>query len=408
MKIVFLTIAYNTGRNIYSDLMAEFVGHGHEVYVVCQIERRNTSQKLASLENNINILRVKTGNLTGKVSLLEKGFTLLSLDWLFKRTIKNALSDVHFDLVLYSTPPITFGETVKFIKNRDKAESYLLLKDIFPQNAVDMKMLSYNSLLYKYFRKKEKKLYAISDYIGCMSPANVKYLKEHNNQLDARKIEVNPNSVRPSALTVCDAKLRITIREKYHIPGDAVVFVYGGNLGVPQGLDFLVEVCQKFINRTDIYFLIVGAGQKFDYLQDALRKLAPSNAALYQKLPKEDYDMLLKVCDVGMIFLSPKFTIPNFPSRLTAYMDMALPVIAATDTATDMKDIIKEVYCGLWSQSGNINEFAENVNLLVSDKKLREQMGNNGRRYLEANYTSIQSYHTIMKHFTETEAHSHV
>src|SRR5690606_28874945 len=95
--------------------------------------------------------------------------------------------------------PITFCGVVKYLKKRDNLMSYLLLKDIFPQNAIDLNLLSNRGLkgiIYKYFRKKEQKLYKYSDYIGCMSQANVKYILDNNN-LSKDKVEVNPNSEFP-------------------------------------------------------------------------------------------------------------------------------------------------------------------------------------------------------------------
>ena len=66
------------------------------------------------------------------------------------------------------------------------------LKNIFPQNAIDLGMLSKNGwkkLIYNYFSFKRKKLYAISDYIGCMSKANCCYLMEHNTEIDCKKLK---------------------------------------------------------------------------------------------------------------------------------------------------------------------------------------------------------------------------
>jgi len=72
--------------------------------------------------------------------------------------------------MLYSTPPITFPNVIDYLKRHNpQAMSYLLLKDIFPQNAVDLGMMTktgVKGLLYKFFRNKEKKLYAVSEYIG--------------------------------------------------------------------------------------------------------------------------------------------------------------------------------------------------------------------------------------------------
>ena len=37
-----------------------------------------------------------------------------------------------------------------------------------------------------------------------------------------------------------DEGVRESIRKKYAIPSDKTVFVYGGNLGKPQGISFLM------------------------------------------------------------------------------------------------------------------------------------------------------------------------
>jgi len=75
---------------------------------------------------------------------------------------------------------------------------FQLLKDIFPQNAVDIGLIKEGGYIYKRLRNKEKRLYAVSDRIGCMSQANVKYLLAHNPEISQEKVHVNPNSIRPT------------------------------------------------------------------------------------------------------------------------------------------------------------------------------------------------------------------
>lgn len=398
MNILFLTIAYKTGRNIYSDLMYEFKRRGHEVWVVCQTERREHQHTSLRQEDQINILRVKTGNLTGKVSFIEKGLTTVSVEYLFKKAIARYLSDIKFDLVLYSTPPITFGNVVEYVRNRDGAKTYLLLKDIFPQGAVDLGAINSNSFIYKYFRHKEEQLYQTSDHIGCMSEANIRYVLAHND-LPQEKVELNPNSIKPLLVEKKDKQHTAAIRAKYGVPSNSVVFAYGGNLGIPQGLEFLVEICKEIKDRTDIFLLIVGDGGRYDYISNELKTIDAGNIKLMKKLPKEDYDKLIAACDVGLIFLNPKFTFPNFPSRLTSYMEMCLPVLAATDTATDLKDVLEEANCGLWGRSGDINTFLKHMDFLVQHTEERLAMGKRGRKYLEDHYTVDKSYDIIMRHF---------
>ena len=92
-------------------------------------------------EGSSCILRLKIGNIQ-KVNPIEKGISTILIEPLFINGIKKYFSNVRFDLVLYATPPITFAKVIKFIKKRDRAKSYLMLKDIFPQNSLDLGMLS--------------------------------------------------------------------------------------------------------------------------------------------------------------------------------------------------------------------------------------------------------------------------
>lgn len=400
MKVLFLTlgsISHVSTRGIYTDLIREFRDRGDEVYVVCPRERRHGKPTESVIEDGINLVRVKTGNIT-KTNIIEKGISTLLIEWQFIQAIRKHLGQIRFDLLLYSTPPITFERAVKYVKKRDGCKTYLLLKDIFPQNAVDIGMMKDGGLLWRYFRSKEKRLYAISDYIGCMSPANVEYLLRNNREIDPAKVEVCPNSIKPVPL-VNYAERSFELRERYGIPQDAVVFIYGGNLGRPQGISFLLNILDHIKDREHIFFLIVGSGTEYGRIENHLNKGHYRNAKLFKSLPKDDYDRLLMCCDVGLIFLDPRFTIPNFPSRLTAYMESAIPITAATDVNTDLKDVIQKAGCGLWVKSGDIDGFIKAIDILAANPTLRQEMGLKGRKYLEQNYTVDKAYDIITGHF---------
>ena len=198
MNVIFLTISRIfdvNARGIYTDLLRKFRDEGHNVYVVTPLERQFEKKTNLNCKDGIFVLGVESLNLQ-KTNAIEKGIGQLLLEYQYGKAIDKYLGNIVFDLILYSTPPITFNSVIQKLKKRNKNSiSYLLLKDIFPQNAVDLQMFSNKSLIYKFFRKKEKQLYAISDYIGCMSQANVDYLLTHNVFVDISKIEINPNSL---------------------------------------------------------------------------------------------------------------------------------------------------------------------------------------------------------------------
>ncbi|SHI92020.1 Glycosyltransferase involved in cell wall bisynthesis [Cruoricaptor ignavus] len=383
-------------RGIYQDLLRKFRDEGHCVTIISPVERRRKIPSNLKNENGVNILQVRTLNIQ-KTNIIEKGIGTLLIEWQFLRGVRRFLSDIKFDLVLYSTPPVTFANVISFVKKRDGAKSYLLLKDIFPQNAVDMNLMKKGSLIHRFFQKKEKQLYRISDRIGCMSPANVQFLLRHNSDLSSGKVEENPNTIEPISINYSDSEKQ-SIRKKYGIPADKTVFIYGGNLGKPQGLDFLLETISA-TNNSRAFFLIVGDGTEYSKVENWFKNHQPNNAALLNKLPKDDYDRLLASADVGLIFLHKDFLIPNFPSRLLSYLEMEMPVISATDPNTDIGDIIEEAACGFKVLAGNQQQMQQAIEkLLSSDLK---KMGKNGRKLLEERYTVGKSYRLISDFMAE-------
>ena len=168
MNILFLTIStlpHISKHSISLDLIHEFTRNGHKVYAVGAVDKNVDTETNISEEAGCTVLRVKIGK-NKKANPIVKGITTLMLPHLYKNAIKKYFSDVKFDLVLYPTPPVTHVDTVKYIKKRDGARSYLVLKDIFPQNAVDIGMMTKGGLkgvIYKKFRKTEKKHYAVTD-----------------------------------------------------------------------------------------------------------------------------------------------------------------------------------------------------------------------------------------------------
>ncbi|WP_299626057.1 glycosyltransferase family 4 protein [uncultured Tenacibaculum sp.] len=395
MNILFLSMLKITSldqRGIYTDLLREFVKNKDNVYIVSPSERREKKVTKIIKEKRVTILRVNTLNLQ-KASLIEKGIGQLILEKQFLREVKSNFKKVKFDLVLYSTPPITFSNVVSYIKKRDNAYSYLLLKDIFPQNAVDLKMIKRGGILHRFFLKKEKNLYENSDKIGCMSPANLNYVLKHNQWLSKDKVEINPNTIAPITIEYSSEE-KIEVREKYNIPCGKKVFVYGGNLGKPQGVDFLLSIIENCKNP-DAFFLIVGSGTEFIKIKQWFETKRPRNAKLLSALCKEDYDKLLASCDIGMIFLHKDFTIPNFPSRLLSYLEMGFPIFAATDLATDLGEIVEKEKCGFWVESGNLNKALKKINEFIHDDRLLEEMKEKSKALLEKEYMVEKTYKLI-------------
>jgi glycosyltransferase involved in cell wall biosynthesis len=406
MNVIFLSIGGLTdlGENaVYPDLLRHFRDNGHSVHVVCQRERRSGLPTEMEIEHGIKVLRVQTGNIT-KTNIIEKGISTILIGSQFKKAIEKFFKGIKFDLVLYSTPPITIANTVSYLKRRDNSFSYLMLKDIFPQNALDIGMLQetgWKGILARYFFMKEKKLYQVSDFIGCMSEANVKFLLNNNDYINEEKVEVCPNTINPlNSSKKIDKRV---LRDKFKLPQDKMIFVYGGNFGKPQDVEYIINVLNSNSGKPNLHFVMCGSGTDFHKIKDYAKNVNSSHVTVMDSLNKDEYGKLLDACDVGLIFLDYRFTIPNFPSRLLDYMNHSMPVFAATDRNTDVGDVILNGGFGWWCESNDVKGYQTIIDKITSNPELVQEKGQLARIYLEKNYDTKISYERIINAYKKRD-----
>lgn len=385
MKVLFITQDYPTpakGANIYTDLSEALIKKGHEVKVVVSEERKKISTTKLTKERDIDVLRVRTGNIY-EVSLIEKAMSFLMVGRQLIKAINKFFGKNNFDLILFHTPPVTFNITIKWAMKKYHALSYLMMKDIFPQNGLDIGIYSRKNPMYIYFKNQEQKLYKITTMIGCMSQGNIEYLLKHNSFLDKKKVELFPNTVFIKDLDKKTTEEKELIRKKHKIGKNDVVAIFGGNFGRPQGIDFLIKVLEFYRESNNIKFLLIGRGTEKNRLFNYIDNHQLKNVIKYDYMPRHEYEDLLSSCDIGLIFLDPRFTIPNFPSKTLSYLECALPIMAAIDKNTDYGKVIEKAKAGFYVLNGDIKNFDKKFMELVSNKKLRIEMGKNGRHYFE-------------------------
>lgn len=379
-------------HNIYSDLMKVFISHGHYPYIVTPREKQTGERTELIDYGNHAILKVRIGN-TSNVSFIEKGVSTVLLEMQFKRAIRKYLGKVKFDLILYSTPPITLGGVIKTLKNKHQAKTYLMLKDIFPQNAIDIGLFSSKSLIAKYFRAREQQFYSISDKIGCMSQANVDFVIKNNPSISPNKVEILPNAILLNK-EIDRSIAKLNVRQKYGIAVDAITLLFGGNMGKPQGIPFLVDCLRALKYSNEFHFIVCGSGSEYHLIEEYNKIEKPKNITLINFLPKEEYDQLASGCDVGLIFLDHRFTIPNYPSRILSYMENSTPVICATDPKTDIGTMVEINNCGFACESNSVPAFIDCLTRIKNSDI--EAMGKSARNTCKELFSVEECYKKIV------------
>ena len=368
----------------------EFMENGHDITVVAPAYDENITGM--QIENGIKVLRVKTLPLFG-TGILKKGLANILLPYQYKKAIKTHNIDSDYDLIISPTPPISLHSVVAWLKKRTKAKTYLILRDIFPQNAVDLGLMNKMSALYHFFKRKEKKLYASSDYIGCMSAGNIEFIIEHNPEVDIRKLHLLPNwSDLIDLYSVQEIK---ALRQKEGLENKFVI-IFGGNIGLPQKLDNIVRLAEACIDREEFMFLIFGNGSERANLDKLVQSKSLKNLRVSDSLQQTKYMKWVQMADVGLISLSEKFTIPNIPSKALSYYNTKTPILASIDVNTDFGRILESLNTGFYAQAGNTEELKAKLIALYESKALRKEMGENGFAYMRDELSSNKAYQTVI------------
>lgn len=394
MKVLFLMFVFpdmDKGFNMYTALVEAFYKKKHDVYVIAP--GPDIGKTGIRIEKNIEILRVKTLPLKNVPNYL-KGISNLFLPWQYNKAIKKHYPDIRFDLVITPTPPITLVNLAAKMKSKQGSKIYLMLRDIFPQNAVDLGIMQRGSIIYNYFRRKEKKLYAIADHIGCMSAGNIEYIVKHNPGIDKKKLHILHNlQILNESYPVKD----VEIKKKYNLENKFVV-VFGGNMGKSQQLENVISLAKKCEQYTDVVFLLLGDGLQKLRIEKEINDNGIKNIIITSTIPKPDYQKLISVCDIGLISLHQDFTIPNIPSKTLDYFNLGIPVLASIDKATDYGAYLDEANAGIWSYAGDHDSLKNNFDKLYFNPDLRTELGKNGRLFFEKHLTPDIAYRTIINH----------
>jgi len=393
MKVIFLALAFpkmDKSKYLYTQLVSQFHENGHDITVVAPAYDENLTG--LQIEEGVKVIRVKTLPLFG-VGMIKKGIANVLLPYQYKRALKKYEANLKYDLIITPTPPISLYGIASWLKKRSGGKLYLILRDIFPQNAVDLGMLKRNGVIYSYFRRKERKLYKVSDAIGCMSQGNIDYVINHNPDLDKSKLHMLPNW--GDIIPLASDDVISALRKKNNFE-NKFILIFGGNIGLPQKMENIVALASDCVEFENILFLIIGKGNESENLKKSVADKGIKNVVLLDALPQKEYMNWVQMADVGLISLSEDFTIPNIPSKSLSYYNTKTPMLASIDRNTDFGTNLEKMNVGVWAEAGNTADLKKKLLLLYNDEELRKTMGENGYKYMKDHLSSQIAYQTVV------------
>lgn len=178
---------------------------------------------------------------------------------------------------------------------------------------------------------------------------------------------------------------------------DQLNIFYAGLLDDQRGIRFLIDAV---IESENINLKIAGKGP----LESYIKSVSDNNPEKVSYLGFLLHDEILRLsCDADAIvaFYDPKIPINQVasPNKLFEAMMLSKPIIANKNTSMDK--IVSQEKCGILIEYGNISELKNAFKTLIRNKKLRKELGINGRKAYEMKYSWKIMEKRLMKVFGE-------
>jgi len=394
MRILIITDSYypstKAAAKLVHDLAIEFRRRGHDV-IVAAPGGSSTSNLQVSGEDGLTIARLRTGRIKGACHIM-RGIQEARVSTVFWQRGGQFFYDHPCDGIVFYSPSIFFGRLVKKLKSLWGCPAYLILRDIFPQWAVDAGVLK-KGLVYSFFRQKEFEQYDAADFIGVQSPANLEYFAEQSPQ-GRYRVEVlyNWTTLDEGSLPPSGYGRELGLQGK-------TVFVYGGNMGIAQDMDNILRLAIRLVDHPNIYFLLVGEGSEVSRLNEFIAGRRLQNIRILPAVGQREYLSLLSEFDIGLISLDKGLKTHNFPGKLLGYLYCSLPVLASINPGNDLRAILEESEAGLCCLNGEDEVLKQHALALANSPALRKKMSLNGRRLLEQTFSVSSAARQILSHF---------
>jgi len=374
MRVAIIVDAYKPFRSSAAiqieDLAREFALQGQEVIVITPASGQ---KKLwtCEVDNGVNVLRIsapKTKNI-GRIrravsEVLLPFFMLLGF-------MRSPYLNIKLDGIIWYSPTIFFGPFIHFLKIRNRCKGYLILRDIFPDIAIDLGILRHG-LAYRIFKIIESYQYSLADSIGVQSESNLEYM--HDWALQPKKhLEVLHNWL----------TYRVDDKHTFSMANTSLdgkkVMVYAGNMGLMQGIDVVLELAKKFLDRDDVGILLIGRGSEVPRLKHEANLQGLNNIVFHDEIPPGEIPIVLSQCHIGLLFLDSRLKTHNIPGKLIAYMHAGLPILGRVNLGNDLVDIINSNEIGMAYAGNESEDFLLMAEDLVNDENALARMSLNSK-----------------------------
>lgn len=303
-----------------------------------------------------------------------------------------------FDYILCESPPLFLGYTAMSLAKKLKAKLIFNVSDLWPESAEKLGLVT-NKLFLKMAYKLEAKCYKKSYLITGQTQGIVKDIKD---RFPDKNVYWLPNGVDLKNYHP-EKVVKSGFRAKYQIPAHNKVIFYGGIIGHAQGLELIVNAAERFKDREDLTWVLLGSGPVKSDLEKLSQEKGLSNLIFAEPVARTEMGGVISEIDISLIPLRKLDLFKGaIPSKIFEILAMEKPIILGVEG--EAKDLfISEGKAGIAYEPENLDDLERAVNELTADASKMIALGKNGRQYVDQKFNRDKIAAAFYEHLTNLE-----
>lgn len=283
----------------------------------------------------------------------------------------------NFDYILCESPPLFLGYSAMRLSRKLKAKLIFNVSDLWPESAEKLGLVT-NKIFLNMAYRLEARCYNRSTLVTGQTQGIVNDIRKRFPEKDVYWL---PNGVDIERY-VPEKIDAFGFRREYGINAKDKVFFYGGVLGHAQGLEIIINAAERFKDRDDLKFVLMGSGPLKDDLIKLSNELGTSNVIFADPVSRTEIGKVIKEIDVSLI---PLRNLPLFlgaiPSKIFEILAMEKPILLGVKgEAKEM--FIDEGLAGWAFEPEDVDDLVKTIIEMLEQPERMIEYGKNGRAYV--------------------------
>lgn len=323
---------------------------------------------------------------------------LFSIGFILKSFVFLLINRKKYDKLIITTNPPFLGILILILKFFVKIPYVVIAYDIYPQILDKMGILNKSSLVYRFWKWLNVKVYNNASAIISIGEDMTDIIQKEMCVKDLSKIKLIYNW--------SDKKKVFPIEKtsnKFIIDNGFIgkkILLYSGTMGSTHNIEDILSAANDLKDERDILFLFIGSGAKTNLVKKYISDSGNSNVVLMPFQPIEIISQTLSSASLSFVCLDSVFTGLSVPSKSYGIIAAKVPIIAIMDSNAEISRMIEKFKCGIvWNKRSNVKLSSIILNLLSDENKLSVMKENAYEAFIN-NFDidiSVEKYNNVLK-----------